>query len=170
MNKPSRLKHYFTTHVRVKEVDELPWVRPPGLSKLTLPRPVVLVNGCFDLFHPAHAKLIFAAREKATPGTLVCALDSDDRVREMKGPQRPIMTFIERATMLGYMPVDYLVEVDGDEDMVALIEAIKPDLRVQGSDHKGRKTRFPSIPKMFVSRTKFSSTDIINRIIKRYGK
>jgi bifunctional ADP-heptose synthase (sugar kinase/adenylyltransferase) len=81
--------------------------------------------------------------------TLVVALDSD-RKCAMKGPGRPILSFIERAAALAYMPVDYIVEIDTERDMYDLVKYLSPDLRVQGPDYLNRPTRFPYIRRCIV--------------------
>lgn len=166
---PDRL----TNFTYISERDELPWLRPEDFRDLDLPRPVVLINGAFDLLHSGHWKIISRARRKA--GTLVCALDSDARVFR-KDPRRPIQTYIERATMLGYTPVDYLVEIDSDRDFRTLVYALKPDLRVQGPEYRKVDSKYPWIPKAYVSgigrtgtRIGMSTTKIISRITERYG-
>jgi bifunctional ADP-heptose synthase (sugar kinase/adenylyltransferase) len=160
-----RIEHYFLARNRSGESDEMPWLRIPGLAKLELPRPVVLINGGFDLLTVSHLRLISAARDHAT--SLVCALDSDAKLKRTKGPSRPIMTFVERATALGYTPIDYLVEVDTDSEFRRLIAALKPDLRVQGIEYRDKPTRFPSIPKMFV-RSGLHTSEVIDRIVKQH--
>src|SRR6478609_7363304 len=139
---PARLINAFIARNRrfdLPDPDEMPWIRVPAMGRIELPRPVVLVNGAFDLLHAGHAKLIFAARDQAK--TLVCALDSDDKVSMEKGVGRPIQTYIERATMLGFMPIDVLVEVGSAKEMHRLIAALRPDLRVQGAEYASRPTR-----------------------------
>jgi cytidyltransferase-like protein len=157
---PPRLRNAFLARNRVPNDQELPWMRVPGLAKLELPHPVVLINGCYDLLHAGHAKLIFAARDKAA--TLVCGLDGDKRVGEKKGIGRPIQSWIERATMLGFFPLDYLVEIESDNEMRRLVEAIKPDLRVLGIEYKDTPTKFPAVPRMFVTSAVHTS-EIIKR-------
>lgn len=139
---------------------------------MELPRPIVLINGAFDLLHSGHWKIIQRARRNAA--TLICALDSDARVAH-KDPRRPIQTYVERATMLGYTPVDYLSEIDSDRDMYTLICALKPDLRVQGPEY-ATVSKYPWIPKAIVSgldtkgnRMGMSTSQIITRILERYG-
>jgi bifunctional ADP-heptose synthase (sugar kinase/adenylyltransferase) len=74
------------------------------------------------------------------------------------------MTFIERATTLGYMPIDALVEVGSDEDMRRLVATLAPDLRVQGAEYAGHATRFPHVCRCFVPDTGLHTSDIIARI------
>ena len=162
----------ITNFSYISERDELPWLRPEDFRDIEMPGPVVLVNGAFDLLHSGHWKIITRARRKA--GTLICALDSDQRVGR-KDPRRPIQTFIERATMLAYTPVDYLCEIDTDQDMYRLICCAKPDLRVQGPEYRAG-SKYPWVPKAFVSgldrsgrRVGMSTSKIIDRITERYG-
>jgi D-glycero-beta-D-manno-heptose 1-phosphate adenylyltransferase len=165
---PDRL----TNFTYISERDEIPWLRPADFKNMDLKGPKVLVNGAFDLLHAGHWKVISRARRKA--GTLVCALDSDTRVAR-KDPRRPIQTFIERATMLAYTPLDYIVEIATDADMYHLIQSFKPDLRVQGPEYR-TGTKYPWVPKAFVSglnkkggRIGMSTSEIIRRVVERYG-
>jgi cytidyltransferase-like protein len=147
--------------------DDVEWLRPKDFERLTLRAPVVLINGCFDLLHVSHMRMIFAARKKA--GTLICALDEDAKIKKEKGPLRPIMTFAERASALNYMPVDYICPIRNSNDMNQLIATIKPDLRVQGSDYKNRPSRY-KIQKMLVREGGIHTTAIVERILKLYDK
>jgi cytidyltransferase-like protein len=163
-----------TNFTYISQRDELPWLRPEEFRDLDLPHPVVLINGAFDILHSGHWKLITRARRKAA--TLICALDSDDRVAR-KDPNRPIQTFIERATMLGYTPIDYLCEIETDRDMLNLIRSTLPDLRVQGPEYKLVDSKYPWVQKFHVSglgrtgaRIGMSTTKIINRILDRYAR
>lgn len=163
----------ITNFTYVSERDELPWLRPEDFRDMDLLHPIVLINGAFDLLHSGHWKIITRARRKAA--TLICALDSDERVGR-KDPRRPIQTYIERATMLGYTPVDYLCEIDTDRDMYDLIRAARPDLRVQGAEYRHAESKYPWVPKAFVSgvsrsggRIGMATTKIVDRIVSRYG-
>lgn len=152
---------------RERTVEEIEWVRPSYFKTCTLKGPVVLINGAFDLLTPARMRLIFAARHKA--GTLVCALDSDEKIKAEKGPERPILSFPERAACLNYMPIDYIVPIDNKADMTALIKHLAPDLRVQGADYRDTPSRYP-VKKMLVREGCLHTTGIIDRILKRYAK
>jgi cytidyltransferase-like protein len=167
----TRIKNYYYARQRNAESDELVWVNIPGLTKLALPRPVVMVNGSFDLLHAGHMRLLATAREKAgVAGTVLVAMDSDERVAAAKGPQRPIMKWTERAVCLGYFPIDYLIEISSEAEMHQLVELVKPDLRVQGSDYVKHASRFPEIPRCFVmDRSGIRTSSIIKRIVERYG-
>jgi bifunctional ADP-heptose synthase (sugar kinase/adenylyltransferase) len=109
-------------------------------------------------------KVLFAARKRATPkGTVVCALDSDKKIAASKGKGRPILSWIERATALSYMPIDTIVEIEGPEDMATLIANLQPDERVQGSDYASHTSSYP-IPKLFVRDAGMHTSTIIDRI------
>lgn len=160
---PSRIRNYYYT--RTKGADGVPWLRIDMLPAAQLARPRVLVNGAFDLLTASHMRLLSVARDKAGPtGTVLIALDSDEKVAKAKGASRPVMTFIERATTLGYMPIDALVEVGSDEDMRRLVATLAPDLRVQGAEYAGHATRFPHVCRCFVPDTGLHTSDIIARI------
>lgn len=155
---PKRIKNYYIACERIRE--EVPWVRTRDLVKADLPRPIVIVNGAFDILHSGHMKILFAARQRA--GTLIVALDSDKRVAR-KGPGRPVQTFIERATTMNYMPVDYVVEIETDGDMARLMDTVRPDLRVQGWDYHDKDTKFPHVLKCFVRQGSMRTSKIIER-------
>jgi D-beta-D-heptose 7-phosphate kinase/D-beta-D-heptose 1-phosphate adenosyltransferase len=148
-----------------RDPSELEWMRAERFRGMQLKAPVVLINGAFDLLHSGHMKVISYAREHA--GTLVCAMDSDRRIREAKGPSRPILNWVERATTLGYMPIDYLVEIDSDEEMRDLINSLRPDLRVQGGDYVEHASKYPWLRKMFVTTGGIRTSEIVRRIKER---
>jgi len=113
-------------------------------------------------------RLIFAARAKAA--TLVCALDTDEKVAREKGEARPILNFIERASTLNYMPLDIIIPVDNKRDMNTLMAALQPDLRVQGGDYIDIESRYPDVPKMLVRSGTIHTSEIVRRILERNGK
>lgn len=97
-------------------------------------RKVVFTNGCFDLLHVGHARLL---RQAADCGdVLVVGLNSDASVRRLKGPSRPINPESARAELLGALECVDLVTVFDDDTPMALIEAIRPDVLVKGGDYR----------------------------------
>lgn len=160
---PTRIKNFL---YRETEQRSPLWIRPSEAKYLDIPRPIVLVNGAFDLMHINHIRLINAARHKAA--TLVCALDSDTKISREKGPERPILTYEERAALLAYMPLDIICEIADDRDMNTLMHGLAPDLRVQGESYRGKSSRY-SVPKMFVRESTLHTTELITRILKAYG-
>ena len=172
--KPRRIQNYFWVRAKrsvIADHDEVRWLRIGDLKAICpLARPVVLVNGTFDLCHSGHKKLLFEARSQAGDGgTVVVAMDSDTRVSTAKGADRPILNFIERSVDLEFMPIDYLVEIDSDKEMRKLMELVRPDLRVQGSDYAAEPTKFPEVRKALLPRRGLSTSEIIRRIRESEG-
>lgn len=96
-------------------------------------RKVVFTNGCFDLLHVGHVRLLQKAR--AFGDILVLGLNSDDSIRRLKGPDRPLIDERERAHLLAALGcVDYLVVFDEDTPL-ELIRALRPDVLVKGGDY-----------------------------------
>ena len=158
-NLPQRIKNYRLA--KENHDLELPWVRVEDFARLKLKHPIILLNGVFDLLHSGHMKNIFHARKHGK--TVVLALDSDRLVGEMK-PGRPLLTWIERATSLGYMPLDYLVEIDSNKEFVRLVELLKPDLRVKGAEYREKPSRIPEVPCLFIHDSGMRTSEIIKRI------
>ena len=90
-------------------------------------------NGCFDVLHPGHVHLLQQAR--AACDRLIVGLNSDDSVKRLKGPKRPIHESGERAMMLGSHGSVDLVVVFEDDTPLSLIEALRPDVLVKGADY-----------------------------------
>lgn len=95
-------------------------------------RRVVFTNGCFDILHPGHIRLLEAARDLGD--ILVLALNSDRSVRENKGPSRPLVPEAERAEVAAALAaVDYVVLFD-EPTPREIIARLLPDILVKGSD------------------------------------
>jgi rfaE bifunctional protein nucleotidyltransferase chain/domain len=95
-------------------------------------RKVVFTNGCYDLLHPGHVRLLEQARGMGD--ILILALNSDASVERMKGPSRPTIAENERAEMaLALEAVDAVVLFDEDTPR-DLIAAVLPDLLIKGAD------------------------------------
>jgi len=93
---------------------------------------VVFTNGCYDLLHPGHIRLLEKARSLGD--ILILALNSDDSVRRLKGPSRPLIPERERAEVaLGLAAVDAVTLFDEDTPR-ELIAAVLPDVLVKGAD------------------------------------
>jgi D-beta-D-heptose 7-phosphate kinase/D-beta-D-heptose 1-phosphate adenosyltransferase len=94
---------------------------------------VGFANGCFDLIHPGHVRLLSEAR--AACDRLIVALNTDASVKRLKGPSRPLQTEVARATVMASMaPVDLVILFDEDTPLAA-IQALRPDVLVKGSDY-----------------------------------
>ena len=94
---------------------------------------VGFANGCFDLIHPGHIRLLTEARARCD--RLVVALNTDASVKRLKGPSRPLQTESARATVMASLaPVDLVVLFDEDTPF-ELICALRPDVLVKGADY-----------------------------------
>jgi rfaE bifunctional protein nucleotidyltransferase chain/domain len=94
---------------------------------------VVAAGGCFDLLHPGHVSLLRQARQLGD--VLVVCVNSDESVRRLKGPGRPIMTARDRVGMLRALDcVDAAVVFD-ETAPVELLERLRPDVWVKGGDY-----------------------------------
>jgi D-beta-D-heptose 7-phosphate kinase / D-beta-D-heptose 1-phosphate adenosyltransferase len=94
---------------------------------------VVFTNGCFDILHIGHIRLLEEARRKGN--RLIVGLNSDDSVRRLKGPLRPIVAESERAQVLAALSAVDAVVVFNEDTPLRLIEAIRPDVLVKGGDY-----------------------------------
>jgi rfaE bifunctional protein nucleotidyltransferase chain/domain len=93
---------------------------------------VVFTNGCYDLLHPGHIRLLEKARSLGD--ILILALNSDASVRRLKGPSRPLIAERERAEVaLGLEAVNAVTLFDEDTPR-ELIAAVLPDILVKGAD------------------------------------
>jgi D-beta-D-heptose 7-phosphate kinase/D-beta-D-heptose 1-phosphate adenosyltransferase len=93
---------------------------------------VVFTNGCFDLLHPGHVRYLAAAR--ALGDALVVGVNSDDSVRRLKEPGRPVMSLAERSEVLAALAaVDHVIAFHEDTPL-RLVTAIRPDVLVKGAD------------------------------------
>jgi D-beta-D-heptose 7-phosphate kinase/D-beta-D-heptose 1-phosphate adenosyltransferase len=130
----------------------------------------VIVNGTFDLLHIGHIKLLEYA--KSLPNAYVYVLiDSDRRVKELKGLDRPIHTAYERAYFLNALKsVDQVAVFDSDQELSNCIKDYSPDVMVKGSDYKGKPIIGSEYCKeiLFYDRIEqYSTTNKIQDIINR---
>lgn len=94
---------------------------------------MVFTNGCFDLIHPGHLHYLHAAGELGR--RLVVGLNSDESVRRLKGPGRPIMDERARALLLASLFYVEAVVLFEEDTPLELIEALRPDVLVKGGDY-----------------------------------
>jgi D-beta-D-heptose 7-phosphate kinase/D-beta-D-heptose 1-phosphate adenosyltransferase len=95
---------------------------------------IVFTNGCFDLLHPGHVRLL---RLAATEGDfLVVGLNSDASVGRLKGPSRPLHSAEARAEILSALEVVDAITVFPEDTPLELIQAIRPDVLVKGGDYQ----------------------------------
>jgi rfaE bifunctional protein nucleotidyltransferase chain/domain len=125
----------------------------------------IFVNGTFDILHIGHLQLLNYA--KSLGDQLIVGIDSDERVKKLKGPSRPINTEYERYTLLKYLkPVDDVIIFDTDEKLIDLIQDC--DIMVKGSDYKNKSIIGENVCKkiIFFDRiNEYSTTEKIQYII-----
>jgi rfaE bifunctional protein nucleotidyltransferase chain/domain len=96
-------------------------------------QPIVLANGCFDLLHVGHVRYLQAAKKLG--GRLIVAVNSDESVRALKGPNRPLMPAEERAEILAALADVDAVVIFPEKDVRALIHEIHPNVQAKGTDY-----------------------------------
>ncbi len=94
---------------------------------------IILANGGFDLLHVGHVRYLTAA--KALGGKLVVAINSDESMRVLKGPGRPIIPEHERAEIVAALYVVDAVVIFPETDVRAIIDEIHPDIQAKGTDY-----------------------------------
>jgi len=95
---------------------------------------VVFTNGCFDILHYGHAQLLQEARDQGD--FLVVGINTDDSVRRLKGPGRPLVPEEQRASMLALYPFVDLVVLFDEDTPLELVLALRPDVIVKGGDYR----------------------------------
>ena len=140
------------------------------LKSLRRGKTVVFTNGCFDLVHAGHLKVLKWAKRQGD--LLVVGLNSDASVHKIKGPRRPILPLADRAALMAALkPVDFVTWFS-EETPHRLIGLLRPDVLVKGGDWAadsivGREfvKKVVRVPLMKGR----STTGIISTIAKRYG-
>jgi D-beta-D-heptose 7-phosphate kinase/D-beta-D-heptose 1-phosphate adenosyltransferase len=98
---------------------------------------IVWLNGTFDVLHMGHIKLFRHARKLAGPaGRVVVGTDSDERIRELKGPTRPINNIFDRVDFLNAIKyIDCVVTFSSSDELEARIKQFSPDILLIGNDY-----------------------------------
>jgi len=134
-------------------------------------RIIAFTNGCFDILHVGHTSFLKKARQFGD--LLIVGLNSDDSVRRLKGPHRPVIPMKERAAILSSLAsVDYITVFEEDTP-IRLIQALKPDILVKGGDYKKEEVVGGDIVESYGGKIELvplikgvSTTTIIERIAK----
>ncbi|MFN3534022.1 MAG: D-glycero-beta-D-manno-heptose 1-phosphate adenylyltransferase [Desulfatiglandales bacterium] len=135
---------------------------------------VVFTNGCFDILHMGHVRYLSEARDLGD--FLVVGLNSDESIRKIKGPKRPIQDERSRAEVLAGLSFVDMVVLFSDETPLSLILALRPDVLVKGGDWKldeivgakevwGWGGKVEVIPYL----KGYSTSDVIDRILKGHS-
>lgn len=129
----------------------------------------IFVNGTFDVLHRGHLELLNYA--KSLGDHLVVGIDSDGRVKQLKGSSRPIHNQEERKFFLENLKsVDQVFIFNTEQELIQLVKSTEPDIMVVGSDYLSRKvigSEYAKQLRFFKRIDEYSSTKIIQSIIDR---
>lgn len=131
---------------------------------------IVFTNGCFDLLHPGHIHQLRVA--KAQGDFLVVGLNSDESVRRLKGPSRPLLAEAARCEMLEAIRYVDAIAIFSENTPEMLIREVRPDVLVKGAEYEtcaivgadfvqsygGRVHRVPMLPG-------FSTSALLKRLV-----
>lgn len=97
-------------------------------------RRVVSTNGVFDLLHAGHVAYLAWAR--AQGDALIVGVNADDSVRNLKGPERPLVTFADRAALIGALrSVDAVVGFS-ERTPETILDRLRPDVHVKSAQYR----------------------------------
>jgi len=136
---------------------------------------IVFTNGCFDLLHAGHVRYLTEAR--AQGDCLIVGLNTDRSVNRIKDPHRPLIPEDQRAEVLAALNCVSGVVFFEEPDPLTLIEIIKPDVLVKGADWSEDEIVGADLVRSYGGRVfrvemvgGISTTEIIRRIVERYGR
>lgn len=129
----------------------------------------VFVNGSFDLLHPGHIRLLNTARSFGD--YLLVAIDSDRRIAEKKGSDRPVNNqFTRQVIMNNLKAVDEVKVFDSDIELVEIIKHFEPDIMIVGSDWKDKTvigSEYARRLEFFERQDDYSTTSTLQNYINR---
>lgn len=130
---------------------------------------IVFTNGCFDILHAGHVRYLAAAKKLGD--ILVLGLNTDESVRHLKGPARPVNSEQDRAEVVGALAsVDFVV-LFGEQTAEAVLRKVQPDVYAKGADYVERPLPEADIVRSYGGEVAFiplvegrSTSNIIKRI------
>lgn len=129
----------------------------------------IVVNGSFDIVHRGHLELLHYA--KSLGDYLLVCIDTDSRISELKGPNRPINNQEDRKFLLqSIKPVDEVLFFNSKQELEDILEKYQPDAMVKGSDYVGKEIvgrQFCKSIKFYETVNGYSTTEKIQDIINR---
>jgi D-glycero-beta-D-manno-heptose 1-phosphate adenylyltransferase len=137
----------------------------------TAGKTVVFTNGCYDILHPGHIRLLEKARSLGD--LLILALNTDSSVARLKGPTRPLIAEDERALMALMLEAVDAVTLFDEDTPRELIAAVLPDVLIKGADWAhfiaGREEVEAAGGKVMALALEpgFSTTNIVEELLKR---
>ena len=136
---------------------------------------IVFTNGCFDLVHMGHVKYFQFAKKQGD--LLVVGVNTDQSIRKLKGPKRPIVNEQDRLSVLEELEsIDYLIRFE-DDTPLRLIEMIRPDVLVKGADYRKEQVVGWDLVESYGGRVALaplidgrSTSQLIERIVETHSK
>lgn len=129
----------------------------------------IVVNGTFDILHRGHIELLEYA--KTLGDHLLVCIDTDERVRELKGSSRPVNNQNDRKYMLESLKcVDLVATFSSEQELEQILAQYQPDIMVKGSDYQGRPIVGAELCKQIIFYERvpnYSTTQTIQRIADR---
>lgn len=133
---------------------------------------IVLANGCFDLIHVGHIRYLAGAKDLAD--ILIVGINSDERVRDLKGPGRPYIPELERAEIIASISCVDAVTIFDELTVEELLRNIRPDFHAKGTDYTTESVPERDIVRELGGRVAIvgdpkdhSSTDLIRKVADR---
>lgn len=130
---------------------------------------IVFTNGCFDILHLGHVEYLNEAR--ALGDCLIIAINSDESVRKIKGPDRPINNELDRAKMLLNLKAVDCVQIFNEETPLEIIKLISPKVLVKGGDWKPEQiigsdfvAKIGGITKSLMFKEGYSTSNLIKNV------
>ena len=130
---------------------------------------IVFTNGCYDILHRGHAELFKYC--KSLGDYLIVGIDTDEKVKQDKGPTRPYNNLEDRIFMLN--SIRYIDEVhvfESKPDLINLVKRIRPHILVKGSDWLGKEivgSQYAQEVKYFERIGNYSTTNILENSFNR---
>ena len=139
-------------------------------------REVAVANGAFDLLHVGHLRYLRGAKALVPGGLLIVGVNSDQSVRESKGPSRPIVPERERAELVEALACVDLVVLFDEPKADTLLLALRPDLHVKGTDYTPESVPERALVASFGGRTAIagdpkdhSTSELVTRLRAAFG-
>lgn len=157
----------------MKKIITLDVVNKISSAEKSKEKKIVLVGGCFDILHPGH--IAFLSEAKKSGDLLFTFLESDLKIKKMKGEGRPINNQIIRAKVLNSLPmIDYIIPLKGvtkNEEYDKLIVQIKPDFIAitendSGTNKRRKQAEMVGAKLIVIKKMKTPST---SELIENYG-
>jgi D-beta-D-heptose 7-phosphate kinase/D-beta-D-heptose 1-phosphate adenosyltransferase len=133
---------------------------------------VVFTNGCFDILHVGHIKLLEECRKLSYDGTVIIGLNSDDSIKKLKGSSRPINDQYSRKTLLESIRFVDKVIIFEEDTPENLLSIVRPDVLVKGGDYSIEQIvgkQFANEVVIFSYLDGFSTTSTIRKISQNSG-